>query len=123
MLKKILLGVILNGLALYGVTQFLTGIHYTGGLKFFVIGGIVIGVLNTFVKPLMKIISFPVVFLTAGLFIWVINVFIFWLTVKIVNGISIGDVSVAVNGLLNYIIAALVFAILNWLLHLVIRNK
>lgn len=123
MLKKILIGVILNGVALYVATRLLPAITYTGGIKFFIIGGFIIGFLNTFVKPLMKLLSLPVLLLTLGLFSFVINVIIFWLAVKGVNALHFSDVSVAVNGILTYIIAAFVFAITNWILHIFIRNK
>lgn len=123
MLKKILLGIVLNALALYAVTEFVSDIHYTGGLKFFIIGGIVIGFFNTFVKPLMKILSFPIIFFTLGLFSLVINIIIFWLTVKGINAIHYADVSVNVNTATAYIWAALFFAIINWVLHVLIRNK
>lgn len=123
MLKKILIGVVLNGLALFVVTKLVSDIVYTGGFMFFLIGGVIIGVLNTFVKPLMKLLSFPVVLLTAGLFSLVINVIIFWLTIKVVNGIHFSDVTVTVGSVWTYFIAALVFGIMNWILHILIPNK
>jgi len=42
--------------------------------------GIVIGVLNMFVKPLMMFITIPINFITLGLFTLVINAFLIWLT-------------------------------------------
>ncbi len=123
MLKKILIGIVLNGIALYVVTKLVSDLTYTGGFTFFLIGGAIIGVLNTFVKPLMKLLSFPIVLLTAGLFSLVINVIIFWLTVKVVNGIHFSDVSVAVGSVWTYFIAALVFGLINWILHILIHNK
>ncbi|MCL4405707.1 MAG: phage holin family protein [Firmicutes bacterium] len=123
MIKKILLGIVLNGLALFVVAKLLSDLQYTGGFMFFLIGGVIIGVLNTFVKPLMKLLSFPVVMLTAGLFSFVINVIIFWLTVKVVNGIHFSDVTVTVGSVWTYFIAALIFGIINWVLHILVPNK
>jgi len=123
MLKKILLGIVLNSLALFVVTKLVTDLQFTGGLLFFVIGGTIIGVLNTFVKPLMKLLSFPLVLFSAGLFIFVINVIIFWLTVKAINGIHFSDVTVMVNSVWTYFIAAFIFAIINWILHILVPNK
>lgn len=123
MIKKIIIGIVLNGLALFAVTYFLPEVQYTGGIKFFVIGGLIIGILNTFIKPLMKLLSFPFLIMTVGLFAIVINAIIFWLTVKLVNVIHISDVTMAVSGVGTYIIAALVFGIVNWLIHIIIKNK
>lgn len=123
MIKKILIGIVLNGLALYVVAKLVSDLQYTGGWEFFALGGIIIGVLNTFVKPLMKLLSFPIILLTAGLFSLVINVIIFWLTVKVINGIHISGVTVAVGSVWTYLIAAIVFGIINWVLHILIPNK
>jgi len=123
MLKKIIIGVVLNALAMYLVTKFFHDIQYTGGMVFFVVSGAVIGVLNTFVKPLMKLLSFPLVLMTVGLFTLVINAIIFWLTVKVVNAMSIADVTVVISSAWTYIWAALVFGLVNWGLHVIIHNK
>ena len=123
MIKKIVIGIAANALALYVVTLFLTDIQYTGGVKFFLISGIVLGVLNTFVKPLMKILSFPMLIMTIGLFSIVINAIIFWLTTKVVGGINLPDVTVTVGSAWTYLIAALVFGLVNGAIHTVIRNK
>jgi putative membrane protein len=123
MIRKILLGMIINGVALYFATVFLDGIMFTGGLKFFIVGGIVIGLLNAFIKPIMTIMSLPFIFFTVGLFMLVINTIIFWLTVKLVNVISIQDVSVIVDNAWTYLWASLIFGFVNWSLHIIINNK
>ena len=123
MLKKIIIGVVLNSVALFGVYKLVGDITYTGGVWFFLIGGVIIGVLNTFVKPLMKLLSLPVLLLTFGLFSLVINAVIFYLTVKVVNGIHFQDVTVAVGSVWTYFIAALVFGIINWILNILVSNK
>jgi len=123
MIKKIIFGVVLNGLALYLVAKFFPDLQYTGGIAFFALGGLIIGILNTFVKPLMKLLALPFLLFTMGLFIFVINAIIFWLTMKAVNVISIADVAVTISDPLTYIWGALVFGLVNWILHLIINNK
>ena len=123
MIKKIIIGVILNALALYAVTWFLTDIQYTGGVKFFLVAGFLIGFLNVFVKPLMKLLSFPLMLMTVGLFSLVINAIIFYLTMRFVNVIHLSDVSVTISSSMTYLIAGVVFGIFNWVIHLFIRNK
>lgn len=122
MIKKIITGVVLNGLALYLVTKFVPDIAYTGGIYFFLIGGFVIGVLNSFVKPIMKILSLPFVIMTAGLFLLAINAILFWLTVKITNIIGIAGVSVTVTNPWTYLIGAIVLGIVNWVIHIIIHK-
>jgi len=123
MIKKIIIGVVLNAAALYAATYFLPDIKYTGGIVFFLIGGFIIGLLNVFVKPLMKILSFPLMLMTVGLFSLVINAIIFWLTVKVLNGIHVADVSVTIANAVTYLWAGITFGLVNWVLHIFIRNK
>lgn len=123
MLQKIIIGVVLNGLALYVVTKFVPDISYTGGVPFFLLGGLIIGGLNTFVKPLMKLLSFPLLLATVGLFTFVINAIIFWLTVKLINVIAIAGITVTIGSPWGYLIAAVAFGLVNWVLHLIIHNK
>ena len=122
-MRRILIGILVNSLALYAVSLFIAEMHYTGGIKFFLIGGFIIGLLNLFVKPLMKLLSMPLMILTIGLFSIVINAIIFWLTMKIVNGIHVSEVSVQISGVMTYLLAAIIFGISNWLIHILIKNK
>lgn len=52
---------------------------------------IVLGVLNTFVKPILKILTFPITLLTLGLFLVVINVVLVLLADFIIPGFSVGS--------------------------------
>ena len=123
MLKKALIGVILNGIALYVLVSLVEEISYTGGIKFFIIAGLVIGLLNTFVKPLLKIVSLPFVLITAGLFLIVINALILWITSYFLNIIEFRDVTFTFVGTGSYLIGAILFGVVNWAEHLLIKNK
>lgn len=50
---------------------------------------IVIGILNAFIKPLLVILTLPINILTLGLFTFVINGFLIWLTSRIVPGFQV----------------------------------
>jgi putative membrane protein len=98
-------------------------VSYTGGLKFLVMGGAILGILNTFVKPLMKILSFPLIFMTGGIFTIVINVIILGVTKRLIDVIAYQDVALQISGVGNYLLAGLVLGVVNWLIHLMISNK
>ena len=55
-LLRPLMGIAINGGILYFLTRVVDEIVYTGGIKFFIIGGIILGLINLFVKPLVKIL-------------------------------------------------------------------
>lgn len=117
-LKKVLSGIIVNGAALYVVVSIVDEIGYQGGWKFFVVAGIILGILNTIVKPILKLISLPFILISAGLFFIVINAVLLYLTKVIINTIAIADVQFLISGFGNYLIASVIFGIVNWILHI-----
>jgi len=70
---------------------------------------ILLGLINTFIKPILIFISLPVTILTLGLFIIVINAFILVMVDKLVDGLKI-------EGFGQAIIMSLLMGVLNWLL-------
>ena len=121
MIKKILLGIVVNALSLYVLVEFLEEVVGTGGIKLFIIGGIIIGLLNVFVKPIMKILSLPFVVITAGLFLIVINAFILFLTQWVINTMEFRDVTLVFVGLGSYLVAAIVLGIINWAQNILLK--
>ncbi|NVM96502.1 phage holin family protein [Arthrobacter wenxiniae] len=93
-MKRIVLQVLVNALALWIAAWILPGVAVvntgTSGLDTsnatvnkvlaFVFIGLVFGVVNALVKPVVKILSLPVTILTLGLFTIVINAAMLWLT-------------------------------------------
>ena len=51
--------------------------------------GLVLAVLQMFVRPILKLLFLPVNIITLGIFSWVVNVFIVWLATQIVPGFEI----------------------------------
>jgi putative membrane protein len=70
------------------------------------IAAIAVGLVNSFVRPVISLLSLPLNFLTLGLFSLVVNGICFWLAAVLVPGFS-------VNGLLAIIVAPLVLSFVN----------
>lgn len=117
-LYNLFFGVILNGATLYGLIYFVPEVTYTGGWKFFVVGGVVMGFLNFFIKPLLKILSLPFIILTAGLFSIVINAFLLWFLSYLLKVAAFQDVLINFPNIGSYVIGAIVFGLINWLVNL-----
>lgn len=81
-----------NSVALYAASWFVAGFVFTGGIKEYAIAGIVLGLLNMLVKPVLKLISMPVIILTLGLFTIVINALLLWVVDYIFDFMTIGDI-------------------------------
>ena len=123
MIRRIILSIIANSTAIYLLTYIFEEINLTGGVKAFIIAGVLFGFLNSLVKPLLKLISLPFVFLTAGLFIFVINAIMLWvlkfsLEILAFDGIEL----IITGGILTYIFASVVLAIVNTITHWLIKK-
>ncbi len=82
------------------------------GLFSAVIGGLVLSLLNTIVKPLLIILTLPVTILTLGLFILVINAATFGLAAWLVPGFTVSGFWPAV--LAAFILSILQAILLKW---------
>ena len=112
---KLLISWILNGLALIGVAYIVPNIHvdsFTAAL----IAAAIIGLANILIKPILVILTLPVTILTLGLFIFVINVLLFWAVGNFLNGFT-------VNTVLAGIIGALVYSLISWVLSAIVLDK
>lgn len=76
--SKFLGKIIANAVGLYGASYFLQGVILTGGLKGLVIAAAVLAILHTVLRPILKIITAPLVLITFGLFSIIINIGILW---------------------------------------------
>lgn len=81
--------IVLNAIALWVVQRLVDGFNISGGIFIYIAAGIVLGILNFFVKPILKIVSFPLIILTFGLFLLIINAIILWLLDALFIRISI----------------------------------
>ncbi len=112
---RIFLSIFFNGLILYGLSFFLPEIVATGGVKLYFVAGVVLGLLNTFLKPILKVFGFPFVILTFWLFSLVINGVILGLLQKIIEVLNIAGVAYNFGGWVNFAIAVVIFSIFNTL--------
>lgn len=114
MLQRAIVAIVINSLSLFVIVKYLEEVTGTGDIKLYIIGGIIIGILNVSVKPLLKILSIPFVLITAGLFLIVINGIILFITQWLINTMEFRDVSLEFLGLGGYLVAAIVLGLINW---------
>lgn len=82
-MKRFLLYLIVSCLALYLATLIIPGVYLKDGfeelIKTLGLAGIVLAVINSFLKPIIDLVAFPLKILTFGLFGLIINIIIVWL--------------------------------------------
>jgi len=104
---RALLQVVLNAVALWLASIVVPGIHYTGGLVWLLLAGLVLGLLNLLVKPVLTFLSLPLIVLTLGLFYLVINGLVLYLAAALVPHLKVDGCGAAIVG-------GLVIALFNW---------
>ena len=121
---KLLLSVLVNGFILFLLSDLLpynsalqSGIQASGGWELYCVGGLILGLLNTVVRPILSILSFPFFLLTFGLFSLVINGVILWLFGIILPSLNLG-IAFQVHSALSFAIASVLLWILNLFLGL-----
>jgi putative membrane protein len=77
---RFLLRLLINAAALWVATKLVSGITAEGDVVTFLAVALVFGLLNALVRPILKLLSCPLMLLTLGLFTFVINALILWLT-------------------------------------------
>ena len=87
---KIIIGILITAAALWLTTAVVPGIRLESSLTSFLIVAVVFGLVNVFVRPVVRLLSLPVTILTLGLFLLVINALMLMLTAGLVgNAMSI----------------------------------
>ena len=72
------------------------------------IAALVLGLLNTLVRPLLVLLTFPVTLLTLGLFLFVINALMFWAAANLLDGFAVSGFGAALIGSLIYSLCGMV---------------
>lgn len=79
-----------------------------------IVAAVVIGIVNSFIRPVLQLIALPLSILTFGIAAFLINVALLYLTSMYVPGFSIASFTTAV-------IASVVLALVSWFLHKLAR--
>ncbi len=102
---------VLTAVLVYGLSKILPGVVLEGFSSALILV-VVLGILNAVVKPILKILGFPITVLTLGLFLLVINVII----VKLADFLM---TSFDVHGLLNALLFSIALSLVNSVVDLV----
>ena len=95
-----------------------------GGITTYILGWVILGVLNTFIKPLLKILALHLFLVFLGLVHFVINGVVLFMFDKLINDILLIDgISYHIQGWGNFIIAVAIFTILNMFYSILFAKK
>ena len=110
-----LLKALLNSFTIFLVAYLIPGINFTGDFLTLLLAGVVLGLINTLIRPTLKALFFPLIILSLGLFAILINTSLLWLLAKIIKSLTI-------DGFWNYLKGGLVLSIMNILTSWLIKG-
>jgi putative membrane protein len=105
---KLLIKLAVNVLSLLVVAYLIPGFILQDFMAA-IVAAVVIGVINTFIKPVLQIIALPISILTFGVAAFLINVFLLWFTSYLVPGFEI-------TNFLTAVIASITLSLVSWFL-------
>lgn len=97
----------INALALLAVAYLYSGVKVEGIIAA-LIAALVLGLANAIIRPVLILLTLPVTILTMGLFIFIINAFLFWFVAEVVKGFTVSGFMAAFIGSLMYSVITLV---------------
>jgi putative membrane protein len=110
---------LVNAAALWVATQVVPGVTYSGGILPLLGVALVFGVVNAIIRPVLKILTFPIIIVTLGIFALVINGLMLLLTSALADALGLGF---HVHGFWAAFWGALVVSIVSTLLSLLVRE-
>ena len=114
-----LIRLLVNAAALWVAARIVTGVTYTGALLPFIGVALVFGAVNAIIRPILKLLTFPLLIVSLGLFAFVLNGLMLWLTSSLSNSLGLGF---HVNGFWPAFWGALVVSVVSFVLGILIRE-
>src|SRR3989304_1526183 len=106
---KLVIRLAINVFALFIVAYIVPGFHLAN-ITATIVAAVVIGIVNTFIRPIFQLIALPISIITFGLAAFFINVLLLWTVSKVVPGFSITSFTTAA-------VASIVLSLTSWFLN------
>lgn len=107
----------ITALALWVAIRVLPGLEFTGSAVSLIGIALIIGVVNTLVRPIMTLLALPLVLASLGIFLVVINTLALWLALTISRALELGLTSANIGWTF---LATIVISVVSWLLNAVL---
>ena len=117
---RFLVRLLVNAAALWVATRLVSGVTYSGGWLPFLGVALVFGIVNAFIRPVAKVLTFPLIIVTFGIFALVVNGLMLWLTSKVAGALVLGF---HVSGFRAAFLGALVVSIVSTVLSMFVSES
>lgn len=119
---SLILNLVVTAASLAIAIWIVDGLEFTGSWWEFVLVAVILGLANVIVKPILRLLSLPIVLITFGLFLIVVNALVLQLVVWL-GGPSMMDLGFTSTGFFwATFLGAIVISIATWVLNLVLPD-
>jgi putative membrane protein len=120
-MRSLVLRLIINAISLYAATWVgIPGLRFDGDWKTIVVVALIFGIVNALVRPILTVLTCPLMLLTLGLFTFIINALMLALTGWIAQQLNLGF---TVDGFWAALLGSLVISIVSFILTMFIREE
>lgn len=104
---KLLIVWLINALALLALPYVVPSVQ-VASFGTALVAALILGLVNTLIRPVLVLLTLPATLLTLGLFIFVINGLLFWMVASFVDGFQVA-------GFWSGVIGAIVYGFISWI--------
>jgi putative membrane protein len=119
-MRALLIRWLINTLAIYLAVHLVPGVRFTSGPAQILLVAALFGLVNATVKPILAMLTCPLVMLTLGLFLFVINALMLLLLSWLSSRLHLGF---AVDGFSPAFVAGLLISVVSFVLSLLVGEK
>lgn len=120
-MTKFIIRWIINAIAVYAAIMIVPGIEpQSGNWISFIWLGLIFGVVNAFLGPILKLLTCPLILLTLGLFTLVVNTFLFYLAGYLGSSFGVGF---TVAGFWPAFLGSIIVSIVSIVLSLILKDE
>lgn len=114
-MKNLAIRLLINAAALWMASSLVSGVEMVGGITDILVVALVFGAVNALIKPVVKFLSLPFIFITLGLFTLVINAFMLLIAARLSAHLSVSGFGAAFFG-------ALVISVVSYFLSMFLKE-
>lgn len=111
---RIIASLLLNSLALLVTAYIVPGVK-VDSFQTAILAAIVLGLLNTFIRPILLVLTLPLNVLTLGLFTFIVNAIVLWMVTLVVKGLQI-------ESMVTTLLAAVVLTVVSTALSMLLKD-
>jgi len=115
LLAKLILIIAANAAAIWAATRYIEGVNFEGGLRELAVAALILIALNLVLKPLLKLFLGPIIILTLGLGLVLVNAIVIYI-------LDIFSKNLTIDGIPALFYATILISALNFVVHLATKK-